>query len=65
VTPTLTAGSVAASLLLYIVVYVVIFGFGVYYLVKLVQRGIPNELPTPGLDKRPARPLSAATHDNA
>jgi cytochrome d ubiquinol oxidase subunit I len=63
VTPTLTGPTVAASLLLYGVAYTVIFGFGVYYLFRLVQRGIPSELPTLRLDKRPARPLSAATEE--
>ena len=61
VTPTITAGDVAISLGVYVVAYAVIFGFGVYYLVKLVRQGVPSELPTFQLDKRPARPLSAAT----
>jgi cytochrome d ubiquinol oxidase subunit I len=64
VTPTLTGGDVAISLLVYVVAYVVIFGFGVYYLVRLVQRGVPTELPELRLDKRPARPISAATPDH-
>jgi cytochrome d ubiquinol oxidase subunit I len=63
-TPSLTAGAVAASLLLYIVAYAVIFGFGVYYIVKLVRHGIPDKLPAAGLDHRPSRPLSAATKEN-
>jgi cytochrome d ubiquinol oxidase subunit I len=61
VTPTLTGGDVLASLALYVVVYALIFGAGVYYLVKLVQRGVPADLPEPQPDRRPARPLSAAT----
>jgi cytochrome d ubiquinol oxidase subunit I len=65
VTPMLTAGNVAVSLLLYVIAYVFIFGFGAYYLLRLVQRGIPANLPEPQLDKRPARPMSAATHDGA
>lgn len=64
-TPSLTAAGVAASLLLYILTYAVIFGFGVYYIVKLVRHGIPDELPAAGLDHRPSRPLSAATEENA
>jgi cytochrome bd ubiquinol oxidase subunit I len=64
VTPTLTTTDVAVSLLVYVVAYGVIFGFGVYYLVKLVHRGVPSELPTLRPDKRPARPLSAATEDH-
>jgi cytochrome d ubiquinol oxidase subunit I len=65
VTPTLTGGDVLASLLLYIVTYAVIFGSGAYYLAKLVQRGVPADLPHLALDGRPARPLSAATQDDS
>jgi cytochrome bd ubiquinol oxidase subunit I len=64
VTPTLTGGDVAVSLLVYVIAYAVIFGFGVYYLVRLVQRGVPTDSPELSLDKRPARPLSAATPDH-
>jgi cytochrome d ubiquinol oxidase subunit I len=63
VTPTLTGGDVALSLLAYVVVYAIIFGAGFYYLVRLVQRGLPDELPETRPDQRPARPLSAATRD--
>jgi cytochrome d ubiquinol oxidase subunit I len=63
VTPTLAGGEVLASLLIYIAVYVVIFGAGVYYFVRLVQRGLPERLEGQELrpEQRPARPLSAAT----
>ena len=61
VTPFLTGGDVLASLSLYVIVYAIIFGAGFYYLVRLVQRGLPEELPSPSPDRRPARPLSAAT----
>jgi len=63
VTPTISGGEVLASLLTYAVVYLVIFGFGVYYLVRLVQRGLPEQLEAhePRLTERAARPLSAAT----
>ena len=63
VTPTLTGGDVAISLLAYVVVYAIIFGAGFYYLVRLVQRGLPEALPEMRHDQRPARPLSAATRD--
>jgi cytochrome bd ubiquinol oxidase subunit I len=63
VTPTISGGDVLASLALYVLVYAVIFGAGAYYLVKLVRRGVSADLPEPRLDKRPARPLSAATPD--
>lgn len=60
VTPSLTGGDVLASLAIYAVVYVVVFGAGGYFLVRLMRTG-----PTPprALEERrgtPARPLSAA-----
>ncbi len=62
VTPTLTGGDVLASLLAYVAVYLVVFGAGAYYLVRLVQRGPPEHVE--GHELRPAeraaRPLSAA-----
>jgi cytochrome bd ubiquinol oxidase subunit I len=61
VTPSLTGGDVIASLVVYIAAYAVIFGAGVYYLFRLVQRGMPEELPNARRDRRPARPISAAT----
>jgi cytochrome bd ubiquinol oxidase subunit I len=61
VTPSLTGGDVIASLLVYIAAYTVIFGAGVYYLFRLVQRGMPEQLPNARRDRRPARPISAAT----
>jgi cytochrome d ubiquinol oxidase subunit I len=62
VTPSLTGADVLASLVVYVVVYAVVFGAGLYYLVRLVQRGLPAEVEghLPRLDERPARPLSAA-----
>ncbi|MGH8696189.1 MAG: cytochrome ubiquinol oxidase subunit I, partial [Burkholderiales bacterium] len=63
VTPSLTGGDVVVSLAVYVVVYLVVFGAGLYYLVRLVQRGLPESLE--GHELRPAeraaRPLSAAT----
>jgi cytochrome d ubiquinol oxidase subunit I len=64
VTPSLTGGDVAISLLAYVVVYFVIFGFGAYYLVRLVQRGLPEHAPDFTPEQRPARPLSAATRSD-
>ena len=42
----------------------VIFGAGLYYLVRLVQRGLPDKLPEAHPGKRPARPLSAAAQED-
>ena len=61
VSPNLTGPDVLISLAAYVLVYAVIFGAGLYYLVRLVQRGMPEDLPEPREDRRPARPLSAAT----
>lgn len=61
VTPSLTAGDVAASLALYAAVYAVVFGAGLYFLAKLVTTGpagAPHHEPRP--EHRPTRPLSAA-----
>jgi cytochrome d ubiquinol oxidase subunit I len=63
VTPSLTGMDVVVSLAAYVIVYAMIFGAGAYYLVRLAQRGLPDALPEPRLDGRPARPLSAATQD--
>jgi cytochrome d ubiquinol oxidase subunit I len=62
VTPSLTGGDVLVSLIAYVAVYAVVFGAGVYYLVRMVQRGLPTEVEghAPRLHERPARPLSAA-----
>lgn len=61
VTPTLTAGDVAASLALYAAVYAVVFGAGLYFLAKLVTAGPAAAAPhEPRPAQRPARPLSAA-----
>jgi cytochrome bd ubiquinol oxidase subunit I len=66
-TPFLTGGDVLVSLALYVAVYAVVFGAGVYYLIRLVQRGLPpvpeERGPTPS--QRPARPFSAATEPRA
>jgi cytochrome bd ubiquinol oxidase subunit I len=63
VTPSLTGGDVMVSLIAYVAVYAIIFSAGAYYLVRLVQRGLPEDAPNLRLDHRPARPLSAATSE--
>jgi len=59
------AESVATSLVTFMVVYTIIFGAGVYYMLKVVAAGptsvSPHDAPTPAPDrpdKRPKRPLS-------
>jgi cytochrome d ubiquinol oxidase subunit I len=61
VTPTINAGSVLASLLVFAGVYVTVFGAGIWYLLKLVRKGPQPQEPAPQRergDKTPARPLS-------
>jgi cytochrome d ubiquinol oxidase subunit I len=62
VSPSLSGGDVVISLLLYLAVYAVVFGAGLFYLVRLVRAGPPTEIEAhaPALKHRPARPLSAA-----
>ncbi|MCG6875479.1 MAG: cytochrome ubiquinol oxidase subunit I [Betaproteobacteria bacterium] len=62
VSPSLTGSDVVMSLILYIAVYAVVFGAGLFYLVRLVRTGPPEaiEAHEPELGHRPARPLSAA-----
>jgi cytochrome bd ubiquinol oxidase subunit I len=65
VSPSLTGIDVLLSLLIYMAVYLVVFGAGAWFLARLIRIG-PQPLPEraePELDERPARPLSAATRD--
>ncbi len=61
VTPSLTTGDVALSLVLYIVCYIVIFGSGLVLMKRLVDIGpaLPDEPQAIKPEKRAARPLSA------
>lgn len=63
VTPTLATGAVWASLLTFAAVYAIVFGAGIWYLLRLVRTGPAAHEPAPDTDageKTPARPLSAA-----
>jgi cytochrome d ubiquinol oxidase subunit I len=57
-----TGGVVATSLAAFVVVYAVIFGAGIYYMLKLVRRGpVPpagEEHPAEQMAHRPTRPMS-------
>jgi len=64
VTPSLNAGDVAFSLLVYVVAYLLIFGAGLYFMLRLVRVGfkVEGELAAPDAPApTPARPLSGAT----
>jgi cytochrome d ubiquinol oxidase subunit I len=56
----ITAGAVTASLLIFIVVYAFVFGFGSYYLAKLLRRGPDpvEDIRGDDLGKKPKRPFS-------
>jgi cytochrome d ubiquinol oxidase subunit I len=53
-------GAVTASLLIFVVVYAFVFGFGSYYLAKLLRRGPDpvEDIRGDGIGKKPKRPLS-------
>ena len=63
VTPSLSTGDVAVSLLVYIVAYILIFGAGLYFMGRLVRTGFRSdaELEPQAPAPTPARPLSGAT----
>jgi cytochrome bd ubiquinol oxidase subunit I len=65
VSPSLTGTDVLTSIALYVIVYVIVFGAGIYYMARLARAGPPEHVdirePTP--DERPARPLSGAHAD--
>lgn len=62
-----SAPTMAATLGLLVVMYVIVFGVGVSYLLKLIARGPDEEGDDPAAEDytpgRPARPLSAAPDD--
>jgi len=65
VSPSLTGADVLLSLSLYAIVYLIVFGAGIFYMVRLARAGPPEhvELREPKLGERPARPLSGAEAD--
>ena len=65
VSPSLTGADVLTSIVLYVVVYLIVFGAGIFYMVRLARAGPPEhvELREPTLGERPARPLSGAEAD--
>jgi cytochrome d ubiquinol oxidase subunit I len=55
-------GSVLASLILFVLVYGIVFGAGLYYILKLIQRGPDETPPVPEEDEADLsrRPMAAA-----
>jgi len=58
--PAVTGGSVLASLLAFVLAYTVIFGAGLYFMVRLVQKGPQEVEAAPPRMGTPMRPLSGA-----
>jgi cytochrome d ubiquinol oxidase subunit I len=60
VSPNITAAAVWSSLIVYACVYAIIFGAGIWYILKLFRVGPVRQPPkdTQGGEKTPARPLS-------
>jgi cytochrome d ubiquinol oxidase subunit I len=52
-------GSVLLSLILFVLVYGVIFGAGLYYIAKVIRQGSAGSLPEPE-PMAPRRPMAAA-----
>jgi cytochrome bd ubiquinol oxidase subunit I len=63
VTPSLTSGDVVLSLIGYIVVYAVIYSFGLYYIYRLLRDGPADKGASPDT-LTPARPISVALQSN-
>jgi len=60
-TPSLTGGMALFTLIGYIVVYALVFTAGIYYLTRIVRKGMPEEPEgLPDSHGHPKRPLSAA-----
>jgi cytochrome d ubiquinol oxidase subunit I len=58
VTPFLTARAATISLLVFCVLYSIIFGFGVYYINRLLRTGPSGRLAFPPVSAIPNRPMS-------
>jgi len=59
VTPSLSTADVLLSLIGFIVVYAVIYSYGLHYIYRLLRDGLAVDATTPG-DATPSRPLAVA-----
>jgi len=57
------AGSVATSLLFFIVVYSIVFSAGVLYILRLIAKGPESDEPAPQSNQPPGTPLGAAIEE--
>jgi cytochrome d ubiquinol oxidase subunit I len=55
-----TAGSVATSLLFFILVYGIVFSAGALYILRLIAKGPESDEPAPESKQPPGTPLGAA-----
>jgi cytochrome d ubiquinol oxidase subunit I len=65
VTPSLTTGDVVFSLACYIIVYAVIYSFGLYFIYRLLRGGPAGDDTLVPESATPSRPLSVAMHGSA
>jgi len=61
VTPFLSAGTAAVSLIVFGAIYAVIFAFGIFYIYRMLRAGPVRHLPAPAA--HPGRPLSILDDD--
>ncbi|HEX5005891.1 MAG TPA: cytochrome ubiquinol oxidase subunit I, partial [Hyphomonadaceae bacterium] len=57
------AGSVATSLLVFIIAYAIIFAGGILYILRLMAKGPETEEPPPAADTPPGTPLGAGVRE--
>jgi cytochrome d ubiquinol oxidase subunit I len=66
VSPGIAAAAVLSSLIAFALVYAIVFGAGIWYLVRLARKGVLPHAPAPDRDageKTPARPLSVGNEE--
>jgi cytochrome d ubiquinol oxidase subunit I len=64
-TPFLTVREATISLLVFCAVYAFIFGFGIYYIYRLLREGPAGRLIEPPIGAVPNRPMSVVHHHEA
>jgi cytochrome d ubiquinol oxidase subunit I len=58
-----TAGSVAFSLLAFILAYAIVFSAGALYILRLIHKGPDSDEPAPESNAPPSSPLGAAVRE--
>jgi cytochrome d ubiquinol oxidase subunit I len=62
VTPSLATGDVLLSLACYIIVYAIIYAFGLFFIYRLLRDGPARDGAMAPATATPARPLAVAIH---